>query len=597
MAMERNVGNSIIKGFKDFWRSEELQDFTVKIGSSRFRCHRLLLAACSEFFRCLFRSGMKETELKCATLQEISSETFELILKTLYTGYCVLTSDTVIDVWRAAHQLQIQFLITECEGFAKETLCTTNYIEYYTIAKLFDSKEVLEIVWPLILKNAHSFLQTEFFNSEMDVSDVLKLIQNQDLKITSEDDVVHAILKWVECKPCEEEDSDKKHSGRKSIKTGHNSLKTSVKQPNKDMTVSLNDNRKKHLPELLSNTRTCLLSMKCLEMLSSHPLVRETKEATDIIFDSLLYQSQVGKRNGQWPPRAIYRNTGNYINAAIAIRSNINEIKLKAFSFSSKEWLQLPDLLSRSRVTFVAIDKSFYALGDSTTNNPFPFIRSDKLLELTNGVWSEKCISIKLPPEHFVLAVDAFVYIFVPSNQEVWQLDPVTGRLIRKTDLPCRGIIQHVTNHEQFILVFYKTTNQNQAGVCYFDTSQNTWKGPVILNGSAQGMISFKNSNSTYLMQTNGNLWMVQSVESQSQDIKFKYWAKLWNCDWTLHGAVIFRDELYVYGVRSEALKQDVQKQCSLSGIFNQIVYMESEDTVPSTFIPLTLSRQCLLRL
>ncbi|KAK6963065.1 kelch-like protein 12 [Biomphalaria glabrata] len=533
MAMKRNVGNSIIKGFKDFWRSEELQDFTVKIGSSRFRCHRLLLAACSEFFRGLFRSGMKETELKCATLQEISSETFELILKTLYTGYCVLTSDTVIDVWRAAHQLQIHFLITECEGFAKETLSTTNYIEYYTIAKLFDSKEVLEIVWPLILKNAHSFLQTEFFNSEMDVSDVLKLIQNQDLKITSEDDVVHAILKWVECKPCEEEDSDKKHSGRKSIKTGHNSLKTSVKQPNKDMTVSLNDNRKKHLPELLSNTRTCLLSMKCLEMLSSHPL----------------------------------------------------------------EWLQLPDLLSRSRVTFVAIDKSFYALGDSTTNNPFPFIRSDKLLELTNGVWSEKCISITLPPEHFVLAVDAFVYIFVPSNQEVWQLDPVTGRLIRKTDLPCRGIIQHVTNHEQFILVFYKTTNQNQAGVCYFDTSQNTWKGPVILNRSAQGMISFKNSNSTYLMQTNGNLWMVQSVESQSQDIKFKYWAKLWNCDWTLHGAVIFRDELYVYGVRSEALKQDVQKQCSLSGIFNQIVYMESEDTVPSTFIPLTLSRQCLLRL
>ncbi|KAK0048943.1 kelch-like protein 12 [Biomphalaria pfeifferi] len=334
-------------------------------------------------------------------------------------------------------------------------------------------------------------------------------------------------------------------------------------------------------------------------MLSSHPLVRETKEATDIIIDSLLYQSQVGKRNGHWPPRAIYRNTGNYISAAIAKYTNIKDIKLKAFSFSSKQWLQLSDLFSSFRVTFVAIDKSLYALGYSTTNigaNTFPYISS--VLKLTNGVWSEKYISLTLPPEHFVLAVDAFVYILVPSSQEVRQLKPVTGGFIRKTDFPYRGTIYHVTNHEQFILVFYKFNNQDKVAVSYFDTSQNTWKRLVIFNApDPKGMISFKDSNITYLMQTNGNLWMVESVESQSLDIKFKYWAKLWSCDWTLHGVVIFRDELYIYRVRSEALKQDVQKQCSLSGIFNQIVYMESEDTVPSTFIPVTLSRQCLQKL
>uniref|UniRef100_A0A2C9LA57 BACK domain-containing protein n=1 Tax=Biomphalaria glabrata TaxID=6526 RepID=A0A2C9LA57_BIOGL len=446
----------------------------------------------------------------------------------------------------------------------------------------------------------------------MQISDVLKLIQSQDLETTSEDDVVHALLKWVEFRPRQQdetsEDSNKefmfKNSCHKIFKTGYTRFETSEnQQQNKYITIdSHDDSRNQNIPDLLSNTRTCLLSTKCLEMLSCHPLVRENKVATDIIIEALFYQFQVGKRSGHWPPGAIYRKNGNHVNAAVAVRKTTNEsiVEIKAFSFLTKQWLQLPCLYSNASVAFVANDKSLYALSEQIAIDKVTFLRPNfpskrQILRFTNGAWSEVSFTFNLPPEPFVVSADAFIYILSKASREVWQLDLTARISVRMTDIPFTVSISHVTNYEQFILAFYnKTEEEYKAAVCCFDTSQNLWRKLDDLNGSAQGMISFKDIHSTYLTQTNGNLWM---LELQSDDIKFKHVAKLWSCDWSLHGAVTFGDELYIYGVRSEALKQDFQKQLFLDGIFNQIVYMESEDTESSSFIPVTLSRQSLVQI
>ncbi|KAK0048945.1 kelch repeat and BTB domain-containing protein 3 [Biomphalaria pfeifferi] len=247
MEIKREVAYGIVQGLSDFWKSEELQDFTVTLGTTKFGCHRFLLAACSGFFRGLFRSGMKETELKCVTVENISNKTFELILETLYTGRGVLTNDSIIDIWEAAQQLQIPFLITECEDFAKATLSLDNYIEYYKTAKLFNSKKEDEI----------------------------------------------------------SENSDKEcmclNSGEKMIRTGYNSFETSEnKLPNVITNDASDDNRKQYLCDLMSNTRTCLFSPKCLEKLISHPLIRESKEATDIIIEALFSSWQTQWTVATW---------------------------------------------------------------------------------------------------------------------------------------------------------------------------------------------------------------------------------------------------------------------------------------------------------
>uniref|UniRef100_A0A2C9KLP6 BTB domain-containing protein n=1 Tax=Biomphalaria glabrata TaxID=6526 RepID=A0A2C9KLP6_BIOGL len=199
MVIKREVAYGIVHGLSDFWKCEELQDFTVTLGDKHFGCHGLLLAACSGFFRGLFRSGMKETKSRCVTVEDISSETFELILETLYTGHGVLTNDNVIDIWQAAHQLQITFLIKECEYYIIETLSIKNFTKYIHIASLLNSEPVTKM----------------------------------DLVVESEDDVIYAILRWVECKFHDQIESLK---GEDSDKT-----RTSVHVPSTNIDVEKHD--------------------------------------------------------------------------------------------------------------------------------------------------------------------------------------------------------------------------------------------------------------------------------------------------------------------------------------------------------------------
>ncbi|XP_013062155.2 uncharacterized protein LOC106051522 [Biomphalaria glabrata] len=698
MVIKRQVAYGIVEGLSVFWKCEELQDFTVTLGITKFGCHRFLLAACSGFFRRLFRYGMKETELKCVTVEDISSETFELILETLYTGHDVLTNDNVTNIWEAAHQLQIPFVITECEEFAKTSLSLYNYIEYYKIAKRFESKEVLDIVWAFILKHAFHFFKTDFF-LEMKLLDVLNLIKSQDLETTSEDVVVHALLKWLEFRPCltltesegltkseyatKSEDSTKSEYATKSEGSTKSEYATKSEGSTKseyatksegstkseyatksegstkseyatksegltkseyatksevyskseyatksedstkseyatksegsakseDSTMDFGRSifnmkrnkegciRKQHLPDLLLNTRTCLLSPSCLEMLIGHPLVKETKAATDIIIKSIMYQVKVGQRNEQWPSGAIYRSNGNYVNIAITTWENaIGAMQIKAFAFLSKKWFKLPDLFSGSSVTFIAYEKSLYAIGQSISVEDEMFSgftsRNKQVFKLSSHNWSKVNVSLGVLIKPSAVVVDAFIYVLSPENKKIWQLDPATEISIEKTDLPFVPKLRHVVSYEQFIIVFYLSANEDKTKALCFDTSQNTWTSISVFNHPTTGMISFKHSCSTYLLLNNGNLYL---FESQPRDFQLKYLAKLWSCEWSLHGAVAIRDEIYIYGVKSEALKEDFQKQTSLEGIFSQIVYMESKDTVPSTFKPATLSRESLV--
>lgn len=51
-----------------------------------FRCHRLLFASCSEYFRALLYGGMSESETRKVELSDVAPEAFEAIMTYVYTG-------------------------------------------------------------------------------------------------------------------------------------------------------------------------------------------------------------------------------------------------------------------------------------------------------------------------------------------------------------------------------------------------------------------------------------------------------------------------------------------------------------------------------
>ncbi|KAI8770724.1 kelch protein 40a isoform X2 [Biomphalaria glabrata] len=660
MVIKREVAYGIVQGLSDFWKCEELQDFTVTLGTTKFECHRFLLAACSGFFRGLFRSGMKETELKCVTVEDISSETFELILETLYTGHGVLTNDNVIDIWRAAHQLQITFLIRECENFVIKTLSFENYVDYFLNSRLLNSETVSQTVWSFILKNSNDFFRTHCFN-ELPLNDVLNVIRSQDLVVKSEDDVINAILRWVEFTSIKDHGETNQNVQNKVEKRGEtntlkavvdkhddkcsdtcNNMAVSSRHEKEEELFTSNGNRRKYLFTLLSSARLCLTSQTCLDKLVRHPLVCDNTKTKDLVIEALLYLLQTeNKRSGQWPSSAIHRNNSPLVNVAIVPERFGTTANIRVFCFSTQTWFRLCPLENKALdiKTFAGTEKIFYTLGTRSTENyessettksckfskstvpqtksvlgqqskGFTFVASAvtentssieedtqkitiTVFKYQDGSWSNLAFSLTLPPETFS-AVAANSFLYVLSNKQFWRLNPATRTHDQMANYPDDDPISHLTNYEQMILVFSSAPKKgiDETVIHCYDTKQNIWTRLNNLEGPADGMTSFKDDHFTYILQSSGDLWKM--VKPQSDVVDFEHVGKLWSCDWPVQGAVTFMNDLYIYGVKSEARKDDPHLRKCLPGVFRQIIYMESNSTELSTFLPIVLRRSDL---
>ncbi|XP_059170903.1 kelch-like protein 40b [Physella acuta] len=202
MELNKEFSKGVIDGIETLWhdKDEELLDFTVKVGEREFRCHRFVLAASSQFFRGLFRSGMRETETKSVELQDISRETFELVLKVAYTCKDVIDDRNVFDLWHAANQLQIKYLIEECEKFVLKILSLDTFEEIYKNSKMLDSFDVLRKTISFMIANFNSCRKSETV-LRLTKDEIVEVVRSPDLVVKTEDFVLEYILNWVKFDP------------------------------------------------------------------------------------------------------------------------------------------------------------------------------------------------------------------------------------------------------------------------------------------------------------------------------------------------------------------------------------------------------------
>ncbi|XP_064188664.1 myoneurin isoform X1 [Anguilla rostrata] len=89
-------------------------DCTVAIGPSRFRAHRNVLAAFSEYFSSQWQSSAENCVTTSLDPECVNEQVFQKLLDYVYTGYLNVDSDNVEDICKAASFLQMEDVITLC---------------------------------------------------------------------------------------------------------------------------------------------------------------------------------------------------------------------------------------------------------------------------------------------------------------------------------------------------------------------------------------------------------------------------------------------------------------------------------------------------
>ncbi|KAI8770731.1 kelch protein 5, partial [Biomphalaria glabrata] len=204
-----------------YLESGEFWDIIISVDGKEFKCHRFILAVHSEYFKTCFTTKENDNK-KYHSLEGITSEVFELVLKAMYTRCKIVNEDNVFETLKAATYLKISYMENEC--------------------------------------------------------DILKLVQSQDLETKSEDNVVDAILFWINNRTFENAETDIMPVNQ--IEARDDGVSTLTDQPAlKRRKVDSELNRdiladEEFLVKLFTHVKLSLVSQKCLEKLTEHSLVQ-----------------------------------------------------------------------------------------------------------------------------------------------------------------------------------------------------------------------------------------------------------------------------------------------------------------------------------
>ncbi|KAI8764656.1 kelch protein 40b, partial [Biomphalaria glabrata] len=201
--IKSKIEKGVIGSWNQVFARDKFCDFTIYIGDVEFPCHRFVINACSKIFEFFLRSDRKKT-IEMSTLS-ISSDIFRLVLDAMYGDSSALTADSMTGVWKAAHKLQIDFLMSACEDFILENINMDNCFSIYADAHLLQSQKVLKSVLNFMTENFCTVAESENF-AELLCEDFKNILLMENLSV-GVDFQIEAILKWCDTQYSECEES------------------------------------------------------------------------------------------------------------------------------------------------------------------------------------------------------------------------------------------------------------------------------------------------------------------------------------------------------------------------------------------------------
>lgn len=113
------------------YESQEMCDVELRVGKKSFKCHRIVLACTSLYFRAMFKSEMAESRQELVTIQDLDEDAMEMLVEFAYTARLKITTETVQPLLFAASILQMECVAEACANFMKSHLHPSNCIEVY----------------------------------------------------------------------------------------------------------------------------------------------------------------------------------------------------------------------------------------------------------------------------------------------------------------------------------------------------------------------------------------------------------------------------------------------------------------------------------
>ena len=195
MFVDKTYQNGFLTAVHRLRQNNEYTDVTLQSGGAQIQCHRVVLAASSDYFKAMFRRGFKESASDTVELT-IEPEILTSMIDYIYTGEIQLTVDNVEGLVNACDVLQLDTLKAGCDDFLMSQVDVTNCVGFVRFAALYRLLKVQRKARGLMLAEFKTVAFTDQFK-DMSCSELVDVIKDDDIRVDDEDVVVECVLDWV----------------------------------------------------------------------------------------------------------------------------------------------------------------------------------------------------------------------------------------------------------------------------------------------------------------------------------------------------------------------------------------------------------------
>ena len=187
-----------LRVLEDLGKLSQLTDVMLAAEGQSIPCHKVLLAAASNFFRDKLITNPESLEHNILDIDGIDFDTLTSIVSFIYSGKIELTVEKTEKLIPASVSLMLPELIAECKRFLEQVIKKdiSTCVAVYRIVKAKYFRLTAKKIWKTMLENFETFRTTDGFK-ELSETELQEYIGDEELNVASEDPVFEALVTWV----------------------------------------------------------------------------------------------------------------------------------------------------------------------------------------------------------------------------------------------------------------------------------------------------------------------------------------------------------------------------------------------------------------
>lgn len=194
----------MLSGLLSLRQEGVLCDFTLIADGQHFPVHKIVLCACSDYFRAMFTQNLVEARSDSVELQGVTAGGLKILLNFIYTGELAVSLDSVAEVVGAATHLQVLEVVRMCSTYLKRHLGLDNCVDVLGLAELYSLCRLREHALQFLCQHLQEFLSEggEDGNGQqlqrLTHDQLHVILQSNSLQVQREVEVFQVAVRWLQ---------------------------------------------------------------------------------------------------------------------------------------------------------------------------------------------------------------------------------------------------------------------------------------------------------------------------------------------------------------------------------------------------------------